>query len=87
MVRKNEHLGISLATNKSLKYNEKDATAVRKHCQHQQHTANPDNFAILGNAISNYHLSLKESLLIFKLKPQLNIAKESMPLHLFDNDT
>ena len=49
--------------------------------------ADLNNFTILGNAINNYHLSLKESLLILKLKPSLNIAKESMPLYLFDNDS
>ena len=37
--------------------------------------------------MNNYHLSLKESLLIFKLKQSLNVAKESIPLYLFDNDS
>ena len=27
------------------------------------------------------------SLIILKLKPSLNMAKESMPLHLFENDS
>ena len=30
-----EHLGRSILTEKPLKYNEKDATAVRKHCHKQ----------------------------------------------------
>ena len=34
-----------------------------------------DNFSILGNDMNNYHLSLKESFLIFKLKPSLNVAR------------
>ena len=37
--------------------------------------------------MNNYHLSLKEPLLIFKLKQSLNVAKESIPLYLFDNDS
>ena len=35
LVRQYEHLGRSILTEKSSKYKEKDATAVRKHC-HQQ---------------------------------------------------
>ena len=30
-----------------------------------------DKFSILGNEMSNYHLSEKESLLVFRLKPSL----------------
>ena len=38
--------------------------------------------------VKNYFLQLKESLLILKLKLSLNdVAKESMPLYLFDNDS
>ena len=35
--------------------------------------------------MNNYYLSLKDSLLILKLKPSFNVAKESIPL--FDNDS
>ena len=45
----------------------KDATAIRKHCHNLDNLANIDNFSILGNAMNNYHLSLKESFLILKL--------------------
>ena len=44
-------------------------------------------FPLIGNATNNYHLKLKESLVILKLKPSLNIAIESMPLYLFENDS
>ena len=37
--------------------------------------------------MNNYNLSLKSSLLIFKLKPSLDVANESIPLNLFDNDS
>ena len=71
---------------KELKYTEKDATAIRKHCYNHVHTADTSCFSLVGNAANKYHLKLKESLLILKMKPSLNVAKESMPLHLFEND-
>ena len=86
LVRQFEHLGLSVFTNKALKYSDKDATAIRKHCHHQNHVNCTDNFKIMGNSVNNYFLQLKESLLILKLKPSLNVAKESMPLYLLDND-
>ena len=45
-----------------------------------------DNFEVVGTAANDFHLKLKESLSILKMKPCLNIAQESMPLYLFDND-
>ena len=39
-----EHLGRSILTEKPLKYNEKDATAVRKHYHQQNHPA--DSFLL-----------------------------------------
>ena len=86
LVRQFEHLGLSVFTNKALKYSDKDATAIRKHCHHQNHVNCTDNFKIMGNSVNNYFLQLKESLLILKLRPTLNVAKESMLLYLFDND-
>ena len=80
-------LGKSIAADKPLRYSDKDATAIRKHCHSLDHLTSIDNFSILGNAMNNYHLSLKESLLIVKLKPSLNVAKESIPLYLFYNDS
>ena len=43
-------------------------------------------FSLTGNAINNYPLKLKESPVILKLKPSLNIAKEFMSLYLFEKD-
>ena len=40
----------------------------------------------MGNSVNSYFLQLKELLLILKLKPSLNVSKESLPLYLFDND-
>ena len=36
---------------------------------------NPSCFSLVGNAANKYHLKLKESLLILKMKPLLNEAK------------
>ena len=46
-----------------------------------------DNFEIAGTAVNDFHLKLKESFLILKMKPCLNVAQVSMPLNLFDNDS
>ena len=67
-----------LKTEKNLKYTKKDATVIRKHCPNQGHTADVSCFPLVGNAANKYHLKLKESI--------LNVAKVSMPLHLFEND-
>ena len=40
-----EHLGRSILTEKPLKHNEKDTTAVRKHCRQQNHPT--DSFCFL----------------------------------------
>ena len=87
-----EHLGKSILTEKNLKYTEKDATAIRKHCHNHGHTTDASCFSLVGNAGNKYHLKLKESHLSFlkgilKMKPSLNVAKESMLLHLFENDS
>ena len=63
LVRQFEHLGLSVFTNKALKYSDKDATAIRKHCHHQNHVNCTNDFKIVGNSVNNYFLQLKESLL------------------------
>ena len=42
-----------------------------------------DNFKIIGSATNDFHLKIKESLLIQKNKPKLNGADQSVPLELF----
>ena len=80
-------MGKLIAIDKPLRYSDKDPTAIRKHCHSLDYLANIDNFSILRNAMNNCHLLLEESLLIFELKPSLNVAKESIPVYLFDNDS
>ena len=82
-----EHLVRSILTEKPSKYKEKDATAVRKHCHQENYSADSSCFSLIGNTTNNYHLKLKESLVILKLKQSLNTTKESMSLHLFENDS
>ena len=83
IVREHEHLGISILTNNNYSYNENTATAVRKHIHNCNHVSSADDFQIIGSARNNYHLTIKESIVIVMLKPTLNIAKDTMPLHLF----
>ena len=87
LVRQGEHLFRFFLTKKPLKNDEKDDTAIRKHCHRPNHPANSFCVSLIGNATSNYHLKFKESLVILKLEPSLNIAKDSMPLYLFENDS
>ena len=85
LLREYEHLGKSIFTEKNLKYTKKDATAIKKHCHNHCHTADTSCFPLVGNAANKYHLKLKKALLILKMKPSLNVAKESMPLYLLEN--
>ena len=86
LVREYERLGTSIFTSEALKYNEKDATAIGKRCYQHQDNSRLGNFQVLRNAVKNFHLQLKEPLLILKMKQSLKIAKESMLLYYFDND-
>ena len=70
-MRQYEHFGKSVLTEKSLKYNDQDATAIRKHCHKNNYQADSFCFTLIGSASNNFHLKLKESLLILKLKPHV----------------
>ena len=85
-VRAFEHLGKSLRTNKPFTYNvnNNNNTAVLNHIHKCKNTASIDDFKIIGTARNDYFLSLKESLLIQKDRPLLNVSVKSMPLALFD---
>ena len=80
-----EHLGLSVLTNNKLKYNKNSATAVRTHIHDCDHASSLDDFKIIGSASNDYHLKIKESLLIHKFKPTLNTQGDSIPLMLFPN--
>ena len=78
LVRQYEHLGKSILTEKQPKYNDKDGSAIRKHCRQNNHQADSSCFTVIGSASNNFHLKLKESLLILKLKPSLRDNTLSM---------
>ena len=83
-VRSYEHMGLSLLTDKLLKYNVANATAVRKHCNDLSHDNNIDNIQIVGHASNKFHLRLKESFLISMVNPTItNVQKKSVPLYVF----
>ena len=42
------------------------------------------NFKVLASGNSEFHLKIKESLLISRDQPVLNKSEASLPLHLFD---
>ena len=81
------HAGKSILAEKNVKYTEKDAVTIRKHCHNHCHTAETSCFLLVENAANKYHLKLKESLLILKLKSSFNVAKVFMPLCVFENDS
>ncbi len=85
LVRTFEHLGISLRTHKKFTYNPKNGnnSAILNHVNGQNCTGKEENFQIIGSASNDYHLCLKESLLIQKHKPGINTNDNSIPLKLF----
>ena len=86
MVRVFEHLGISLRTHNKLTYNanNKSNSAILNHINCQKCVGDIQNFKIIGSAHNDFHLKIKESLLIRKNKPKINGADQSVPLYLFE---
>ena len=85
LVRIFEHLGVSLRTHKKFTYNPKNGnnSAILNHVNCQGCVGKEENFKIIGSATTDYHLCLKESLLIQKYKPRINTNENSIPLKLF----
>ena len=84
-VRVFEHIGTSLRTGKPFSYNPQNSnnTAVLNHIQKCKCNASIDDFKIIGSARNDYHLRIKESLIIQKDNPVLNKSVKSIPLVLF----
>ena len=57
-----EHLGLSVFREKPLKYNDKDATSIRKHCHENGHINNSKNFKIMVNPTTSCTLAVERSL-------------------------
>ena len=84
-VRVYEHLGTSLLTDKPYTYkpNNINNTAILNHIHHCKCKASVDDFRIIGSAPNDYHLRIKESLIIQRDNPVLNKNVKSIPLELF----
>ena len=80
-----EHLGTSLKTGKPFTYNPKNNnnTAVLNHLHKCDSNASISDFKIIGSASNDYHLRIKESLIIQRDDPLLNKSVKSIPLALF----
>ena len=81
-VRVGEHLVISPLTNKRSK--SKKSTAVKDHMLMCDQPVSFDDFKVLASSKSEFHLKIKESLLISCDQPILNRNEASLPLYLFD---
>ena len=68
--RVSEHLGVSDLTGKQRKSH--SLSAVSDHCMAENHSATASDFRIISSAPSDYHLRIKEALLISRDKPSLN---------------
>ena len=49
-----------------------------------EHVVFPKDFEILASSYSEFHLKIKESLLIARDKPELNRNEKPLPFYLFD---
>ena len=78
--RVSEHLGISAITGKPS--SNPPMSSIFSHLKTTGHTANFDDFEILSSCSNDCELMIRESLLISKLKPTLNVQGNSIPLNL-----
>ena len=81
-VRVGEHSGISPLTNKRSK--SKKSTAVKDHMVMCDQPVPFDDFKVLTSSNSEFHLKIKESLLISRDQTIFNINEASLLLYLFD---
>ena len=58
--------------------------AVKDHMFFCDHIVSIDDFKILAISYSDFHVKVKESLLILRDEPILNKNRTSLPLYLFD---
>ena len=81
-VRVVEHSRISPLTNKRSK--SKKSTVLKDHMLICDQPVSFGDLKVLGSSNSDFHLKIKESLLILRDQPILNKNEASLPLHLFD---
>ena len=82
-IRVGEHSSISLLNGKKSKV--KTTTAIKVHMLLCDQVVSLEDFKILASSNSEFHLNIKESLLIAQDKPELNRNEKSLPLYLFDS--
>ena len=81
-VRVGEHSVVSPLTGKKSK--SKKSTAVKDHMPFCDYIVSIDDFKILATSDSDFHVKVKESLLISLDEPVLNKYETPLPLYLFD---
>ena len=81
-VRVVEHSRISPLTNKRSK--SQKSTVLKDHMLICDQPVSFGDLKVLGSSNSDFHLKIKESLLILRDQPILNKNEASLPLHLFD---
>ena len=81
-IRVGEHSGVSPLTGKKSKA--KTTTAINNHMLLCDHLVSLEDFKMLASSNSEFYFKIKESLLIARDKPELNINEKSLSLYLFD---
>ena len=77
-----EHSDVSPLTGKKSKV--KTTTAIKDYMLLCDHVVSLEDFQILASSNSEFHLKIKESLLILHDKLELNRNEKPLPLYLFD---
>ena len=77
-----KHSGVSRLTGKKSK--SKESTAVKDHMLFCDHIGSIDDFKALATIESDFHINVKESLLMSRDEPILNKNETSLPLYVFD---
>ena len=85
--RLEEHIHISSFTGKPVKRSQIYAPMkhVQSECSHDNPVLGRNDFKIIGREDNPYVLRIKESIFIYKLKPELNDNDSAVPLYLFKN--
>ena len=84
LVRQHEHLRKSNLTEKPSKYDDKDATAIRKDCHQNNYQTDSSCFTSISSASYNFHLKLKESLLILNIGSSLGSTLANLFLTYYE---
>ena len=77
-------MNIKVGEQSGVKSKAKTATAIKDHMFFCDHAISREDFKILASRNSELHLKIKESLLIWRDKPELNRNEKPSPLYLFD---